>query len=96
MKLAYIGAIVKETLRLYSISSGSTPLAAQRDIKIEGQPIPRETKVNWSMLAAGRDSEVYPRSEEFLPERWLDKSTQNSPLLLNFGSGLHRCLGEHF
>ena len=46
------------------------------------------------MLAAGRDPEVYPQSEEFLPERWLDKST-DSPPMIHFGSGSHRCLGEH-
>lgn len=95
-ELAYIRAIIKETLRLYSVASGSTAMEAERDIVIEGQLIPRGTKLNWSMLAAGRDPEVYPQSEQFLPERWLDKSTQSSPLLMiHFGSGSHRCLGEH-
>lgn len=94
-ELAYIRAIIKETLRLYSVASGSTALEAQRDIVIEGKLIPRGTKINWSMLAAGRDPEVYPHSEEFLPERWLDKSTDSPLLMIDFGSGSHRCLGEH-
>jgi unspecific monooxygenase len=95
-ELTYIRAIFKETLRLYSVASGSTSLMAQRDILIEGKLIPRGTKVFWSMLAAGRDSEVYRESEEFLPERWLDKSKENSSLpMIDFGSGSHRCLGEH-
>lgn len=95
-KLTYIRAIIKETLRLYSVASGSTSLMAQRDIVIEGKLIPRGTKVFWSMLAAGRDAEVYSQSEEFLPERWLDKSKESSSLpMIDFGSGSHRCLGEH-
>ncbi|MBW4629879.1 MAG: cytochrome P450 [Brasilonema octagenarum HA4186-MV1] len=95
-ELAYVRAIIKETLRLYSVASGSTSLEAQRDIVIEGKLIPRGTKVFWSMLAAGRDPEVYPQSEEFLPERWLDKSKESSLLpMIDFGSGYHRCLGEH-
>ncbi|MBP5976249.1 cytochrome P450 [Brasilonema sp. CT11] len=95
-ELAYVRAIIKETLRLYSVASGSTPLEAQRDIVIEGKLIPRGTKVFWSMLAAGRDPEVYSQSEEFLPERWLDKSKESSLLpMIDFGSGYHRCLGEH-
>jgi len=95
-ELTYIRAIIKETLRLYSVASGSTPLEAQRDIVIEGKVIPRGTKVSWSMLAAGRDPEVYSQSEEFLPERWLDKSKESSSLpMIDFGSGSHRCLGEH-
>ncbi|MBD2358092.1 cytochrome P450 [Tolypothrix sp. FACHB-123] len=95
-ELAYISAIMKETLRLYSVASGSTSLQTQRDTVIEGKVIPRGTKVSWSMLAAGRDPEVYANPEEFLPERWLDKSKETSSLpMIHFGSGSHRCLGEH-
>ncbi|MGF1988153.1 MAG: cytochrome P450 [Nostoc sp. ZfuVER08] len=95
-ELAYIRAIIKETLRLYSIASGSTSLQAQRDTVIEDQVIPRGTRVSWSMLAAGRDPEVYANPEVFLPERWLDKSKETSSLpMIDFGSGTHRCLGEH-
>ena len=93
-ELTYIRAIIKETLRLYSVASGSTPLEATRDLTIAGKLIPRGTKVSWSMLAAGRDPIVYPQSKEFLPERWLDKST-HPLLMIDFGSGSHRCLGEH-
>ncbi len=93
-ELAYISAIVKETLRLYSVASGSSPLEAQRDTVIEEQVIPRGTKLSWSMLAAGRDPEVYTHPHEFLPERWLDKSKDPLPMV-DFGSGPHRCLGEH-
>ena len=95
-ELAYIRAIIKETLRLYSVASGSTSLQTQRDTVIEGKMIPRGTGVSWSMLAAGRDPEVYANPEEFLPERWLDKSRETNSLpMIDFGSGPHRCLGEH-
>ena len=95
-ELSYIRAILKETLRLYSVASGSTPLEVIREIVIEGKRIPPGTRVFWSMLAAGRDPEVYPTSEEFLPERWLDTSKESSSIpMINFGSGSHRCLGEH-
>jgi cytochrome P450 len=95
-ELAYIRAIIKETLRLYSVASGSTSLQTQRDTVIEGKVIPRGTGVSWSMLAAGRDPEVYANPDEFLPERWLDKSKETSSLpMIDFGSGPHRCLGEH-
>ncbi|WP_375505573.1 cytochrome P450 [uncultured Nostoc sp.] len=95
-ELAYIRAIIKETLRLYSVASGSTSLQTQRDTVIEGQVIPLGTRISWSMLGAGRDPEVYANPEEFLPERWLDKSKETSSLpMIDFGSGPHRCLGEH-
>ena len=94
-ELNYIRAIVKETLRLYSVGSGSTSLQATRDTIIEGITVPRGTKVFWSMLAAGRDPEIYAQPEEFLPERWLEGKGSNSLPMIDFGSGYHRCLGEH-
>ncbi|WP_293065848.1 MULTISPECIES: cytochrome P450 [unclassified Moorena] len=95
-KLSYIGAIFKETFRLYSVASGSTALEAERDTLIEGNLIPRGTIISWSMLAAGRDPEVYANPKEFLPERWLDQGKgSNSLPMITFGSGSHRCLGEH-
>ena len=49
------------------------------------------------MLAAGRDPQIYsPKPEEFIPERWLDKTKENTQLpMIHFGSGSHRCLREH-
>ena len=95
-ELSYIRAIIKETLRLYSVASGSTSLEAQRDTVIAGKVIPRGTRVSWSMLAAGRDKDVYANPSSFLPERWLDNNKETISLpMIDFGSGLHRCLGEH-
>jgi unspecific monooxygenase len=94
--LNYIRAIVKETLRLYSVASGSTGLEAARDTTIAGIAVPRGTRVSWSMQAAGRDSGIYPRSDEFLPQRWLEEQQGSAlPPMIDFGSGYHRCLGEH-
>lgn len=94
--LNYIRAIVKETLRLYSVASGSTGLEAARETTIAGIAVPRGTRVSWSMQAAGRDSGIYPRSDEFLPQRWLEEQQGSAlPPMIDFGSGYHRCLGEH-
>ena len=95
-ELNYIRAIFKETLRLYSVASGSTSLEATREFNIRDTKIPRGTRVFWSTIAAGRDASTYPNPEEFFPERWLEMEQSNSPLIMiDFGSGAHRCLGEH-
>lgn len=95
-ELNYIRAIVKETLRLYSVASGSTSLQAVKPANIEGIPIPVGTKIFWSMLAAGRDAETYAQPDKFLPERWLEEGHGSLSLpMIDFGSGSHRCLGEH-
>ncbi len=95
-ELNYIRAIVKETLRLYPVASGSTSLETIRDTVIDGIKVPQGTKVSWSMFGAGRNPEIYAQPEEFLPERWLEgDKLHNSLPMLNFGSGYHKCLGEN-
>ncbi len=95
-ELTYLRAIVKETLRLYSVASGSTSLQAIKQTVIEGITIPQGTQVFWSMLGAGRDAETYAQPEEFQPERWLEEGKGSPSLpMIDFGSGSHRCLGEH-
>lgn len=95
-ELNYVRAIVKETLRLYSVASGSTSLYSIKPMEIEGIAIPSGTKLFWSMLGAGRDAETYAQPNEFLPERWLEEGKGSLSLpMIDFGSGSHRCLGEH-
>lgn len=95
-RLSYLQAIVKETLRLYAVASGSTSLQTTQQTVIEGITLPAGAKVFWSMLGAGRDAETYAQPEKFQPERWLEKGVDSPSLpMVDFGSGAHRCLGEH-
>lgn len=95
-ELTYLRAIVKETLRLYSVASGSTSIEAVRPARVAGIDVPTGTKIFWSMLGAGRDTETYPEPDKFLPTRWLEEGAGSPPPpMVHFGSGAHRCLGEH-
>ena len=95
-ELTYVRAIFKETLRLYTIGSGSGYVEVQREFTMEDRTLPRGTQIFWSLLSAGRDPDIYPNPDRFLPERWLENGKEIlSVPTLAFGSGLHRCLGEH-
>ncbi|MGG6240099.1 cytochrome P450 [Nodosilinea sp. AN01ver1] len=95
-QLSYLQGVIKETLRLYSVASGTTSLQATRDIVVDGQAIPAGTRLFWSMLGAGRDPDAYPQPDRFWPDRWLSDDRQSpAPPMIDFGSGPHRCLGEH-
>ena len=41
-----------------------------------------------------RDPEVFPKAEEFLPERWTTFNKDDRDKLFAFGAGLHACVGE--
>ncbi|MBE9156681.1 cytochrome P450 [Nodosilinea sp. LEGE 06152] len=95
-QLSYLQGVIKETLRLYSVASGTTSLQTTRDIVVDGLAVPAGTRLFWSMLGAGRDPDAYPQPDRFWPDRWLSDDRQSpAPPMIDFGSGPHRCLGEH-
>ncbi|MFQ6537823.1 MULTISPECIES: cytochrome P450 [Aphanothece] len=95
--LDLVRGVIRETLRLFSVASGSTALQVVKPTHLEGVGrVPVGTTVTWSMQGAGRDPEAYPRPLEFLPERWLPGGPEGpAPPMIDFGSGPHRCIGEH-
>jgi unspecific monooxygenase len=95
--LGYVRGVIKETLRLVSVASGSSSLEAVQETHLEEiGTVPAGTRILWSMQAAGRDPEAYPDPLRFLPQRWLHAERERSaPPMVDFGAGLHRCIGEH-
>ena len=78
------------------MASGTTSLQATRNIVVDGVELPAGARVFWSTLGAGRDPETYPQPDQFWPDRWLSEDRQTPPPpMIDFGSGPHRCLGEH-
>lgn len=96
-ELDVVRGVIKETLRLFSVASGSTSLQVVKETELEGVGlVPVGTTLIWSMLGAGRDPQAYPRPLEFRPERWLQAGPERqAPPMIDFGSGAHRCIGEH-
>nr|ADF87562.1 cytochrome P450 CYP12A6 [Drosophila wassermani] len=105
--MPYLRACMKESLRLYPLTSGNSRIV-KSDIILNGYQIPSNTQV--VMLSTGllTNEEHYPRSQEFLPERWLrtenkvasDKGCSlplkpSSPFVyLPFGFGPRMCIGK--
>lgn len=95
--LAYIEAVVKETMRMHPVAPG-IPLIATQDTELDGVLIPKNTGVEVFFLGAGRDPQMYPQPDEFRPERWLqtarsEEGNGKQPLQLGFSMGAHYCLG---
>nr|URT29637.1 AmpG [Beauveria felina] len=90
-KLPYLGAVIKECLRLsYGLASRTSRIPTGEDLFYSGlwtpkgsgtstrveYVIPRGSAIGMSAVVAHHDEEVYPDSHSFIPERWLDEQNQ--------------------
>ncbi|KAH8310603.1 hypothetical protein KR044_002098, partial [Drosophila immigrans] len=103
----YLRACIKEALRVYPLTSGNTRVT-KSDLILSGYQIPKETPVIMSYLGFSENDNHYPRSKEFLPERWLrqskteaadgkcpvDLKATNPFSYLPFGFGPRMCVGK--
>lgn len=94
-KLPYLTAVCQETLRIYPIAINAFPRIVRSPIEIQGYTLPVGTTIIPSIYLAHHREETYPQSNQFRPERFLER--QFSPYeYLPFGGGNRRCIGLAF
>lgn len=98
--LPYLNAVEKEAMRLHS----SVGLILERHVPpggatICGKHIPGGTIVGVNPWVTQHDPEVFENPEAFVPERWLDASTDKLAVMeksfFNFGAGSRACIGRN-
>lgn len=95
-KLAYVDAVVKETLRLYSPLPASEPRSLDKTTTIDGYVIPPRTVVSISPYSLHRNPSVFKEPLKFNPDRWLDHSQDLAEMKRHFwafSSGGKMCIG---
>lgn len=96
-KLERLGWAIREAERL---TPATTLLMRQvaRELEVGGFRIPAGWKAVVCPAVTHRLPELYSRPHEYDPERFSPERGEGSApgSLLNFGGGLHRCLGLHF
>lgn len=93
--LAYLNAVIKESLRLaYGVPGRLLRIVPSGGHVAAGVPIPAETTVGHSAYLYHTDEDVFKMPYEFSPERWLgsDVSGMESHLL-SFSRGSRNCVG---
>ncbi|KAF2997019.1 hypothetical protein E8E14_005059 [Neopestalotiopsis sp. 37M] len=72
--LRYLRACLDETMRLTPPLAGSVPREVdQGGIVVDGIPVPAGMSVGTSSYAMHRNPAIFPRPDEFVPERWLER-----------------------
>ncbi|KAL8717461.1 MAG: hypothetical protein Q9225_005300 [Loekoesia sp. 1 TL-2023] len=102
--LPLLGAILQETLRLYSAAAGPLPRVTPKipgGTTIEGySSIPGGVRVSSNAYAIHRIAEVFPEPGAWIPERWLTTDQkqleQMRRCFFAFGAGGRMCLGSNF
>jgi 3-hydroxyphenylacetate 6-hydroxylase len=90
-KCEYIGALVKELLRFYTVLRLSLPRASVKDVVFEGKTIPSGSVIFLNAWACNMDEAVWSDPETFRPERWLE---QPDAPLFTYGLGYRMCAGS--
>ncbi len=89
---AYLDALVKEVLRISSLS----PIGSAREVlepfQIQKWTIPPGLLIWTNAHGVHHDPEIYPQPNVFRPERFLDEPPDGYAFL-PFGGGARRCIG---
>lgn len=95
-KVPYITALVKETLRFWTVIPICLPRKSIRDIQWEQATIPAGTTFYMNAYAADYDSGHFEDPHSFLPERYLGNTSNGGGTPhLGYGAGSRMCIGSH-
>jgi phenylacetate 2-hydroxylase len=93
-KVPYITALVKETLRYWSVIPICLPRVSIKDIEWQGAVIPSGTTFYMNAYAANYDESHFTRPFNFDPERYMGKEMLGIEHF-GYGAGSRMCAGSH-
>ncbi|KAI9036273.1 cytochrome P450 [Aspergillus affinis] len=92
-----LNAVINETLRLHpAVPSGVQRTTPPEGIMIGEKCIPGNTMVSIPMHSLFRDARLFPRPDEFIPERWTTQPelVKDPSIFVPFSTGAYSCVGK--
>ncbi|KAF7563872.1 hypothetical protein G7046_g252 [Stylonectria norvegica] len=93
-KVPFITALVKETLRFWTVIPICLPRTSIKDIPYNDTFIPAGSVFFMNAYAADYDESRFKQPTQFLPERFLDDKEIGTPHYA-YGAGSRMCAGSH-
>lgn len=94
-QLPYLTAVCQETLRIHPVVLFTFPRVTLRAVNLRGYDVAAGTYVTPCIYLTHHREDLYPQSDKFLPERFINR--KYSPYeFWPFGGGSRQCLGQVF
>ncbi|TGO83795.1 hypothetical protein BPOR_0592g00050 [Botrytis porri] len=93
-RLPYLTAVVKESMRVYTIVPGALPrIVPDGGVVVDGHFIPAGTSISQTTYSLHYNASIFPSPEKFDPERWLrDEEKALEKYFAPFSKGSRACL----
>ncbi|KPI44091.1 putative sterigmatocystin biosynthesis monooxygenase STCB [Cyphellophora attinorum] len=96
--LPFLSAVIKETMRLYPTIMSTLPRVLDQAIHVDKVVLAEGTVVGMQNYVHHRDAKLFPRPNEFLPDRWLANENEAKAMnsaLTPFSLGPRNCIGQN-
>ena len=92
-RLPYLTAVCNEALRIHPVAMLTFPRVVEEPTELLGHKLELKTIVIGCIYLLHHREDLYPNSQQFNPDRFLERSF--SPYeFMPFGGGVRRCVGE--